>query len=224
MATRRTPEEIERIVDRCIELEQSGGDILAYLWGENYLTPRATWCNFQREWLGRKPYQYTDGKPKNRKEEKEMARIKKDGTPAKKPGPKPNYKKVEKKEPEQLPTVKIDGPIVIKTPDGKETKVGSAGDALNNMADAAADFFGKCEEMGLMKEETKITQPVNYDGFAVRAVEGDYGSYHFQEINGKMWIDYDDKEFSNQLSMTVDQWRGFLAELRHAGLVLGVEL
>ena len=67
MATRRTPEEIEAIVDHCVELEQSGGDILAYLWSENYMTPRATWCNFQREWLGRKPYEYTDGRPGERK-------------------------------------------------------------------------------------------------------------------------------------------------------------
>lgn len=72
MAKHRTPEEISAIVDRCIELEESGGDILGYLWTENYLTPRATWCNFQREWLGRKPYEYTDGKPKTRKE-REMA-------------------------------------------------------------------------------------------------------------------------------------------------------
>lgn len=68
MATRRTPEEISAIVDHCIELEETGGDILGYLWSENYLTPRATWCNFQREWMHRKPYEYTDGKPKTRKE------------------------------------------------------------------------------------------------------------------------------------------------------------
>ena len=72
MAKHRTPEEISAIVDRCIELEKEGGDILGYLWTENYLTPRATWCNFQREWLHRKPYEYTDGKPKTRKE-REMA-------------------------------------------------------------------------------------------------------------------------------------------------------
>ena len=73
-------------------------------------------------------------------------------------------------------------------------------------------------------EQPKITKPVGYDGFTVRAVEGDFGSYHFQEINGKQWIDYDDKEYANQLSMTVEQWRGFLAEIRKAALVLGVEL
>ena len=70
----------------------------------------------------------------------------------------------------------------------------------------------------------KITAPVNYDGMTVRAVEGNFGSYHFQEINGKQWIDYDDKEYSNQLSMTVDQWRGFLAEIKHAAEILGVTL
>jgi len=69
-----------------------------------------------------------------------------------------------------------------------------------------------------------ITKPVGFDGFTVRAVEGDFGSYRFQEINGKQWIDYDDKELANQLSMTVDQWRGFLEEIRKAAQVLGVEL
>ena len=63
MAKLRTEEEKEAIVSHCVELEKEGGDILGYLWSENYLTPRATWCNFQREWLGRKPYEYTDGKP-----------------------------------------------------------------------------------------------------------------------------------------------------------------
>ena len=75
MATRRTPEEIEAIVDHCIELEKNGGDILAYLWSENYLTPRATWFNFQREWLGRKRYEYTDGKPRKEKKMEKVRRI-----------------------------------------------------------------------------------------------------------------------------------------------------
>lgn len=73
MATFRTPEERAAIAARCIELEKEGGDILGYLWSENYLTPRATWCNIQREWLGRKPYEFTDGKPgKKRKERKKV--------------------------------------------------------------------------------------------------------------------------------------------------------
>ena len=64
----RTFEEKAAIVEHCIELEKTGGDILGYLWSENYYTPRATWCNIQREWLHRKPYEYTDGKPKKKGE------------------------------------------------------------------------------------------------------------------------------------------------------------
>ena len=75
MATLRTEEEKSAIVAHCLELERTGGDILGYLWSENYLTPRATWCNFQREWLNRKPYQFTDGKPKMKKERKDMSRL-----------------------------------------------------------------------------------------------------------------------------------------------------
>lgn len=71
MAKLRTPEEKMAIVQRCVQLEQEGGDILAYLWSENYISPRATWCNFQREHLHRKPYQYTDGKPKKVMKRKE---------------------------------------------------------------------------------------------------------------------------------------------------------
>ena len=67
MATLRTMEEKSAIVAHCVELEQEGGDILGYLWSQNYLTPRATWFNFQREWLKRKPYEFTSGRPNEKK-------------------------------------------------------------------------------------------------------------------------------------------------------------
>ena len=52
-----------------------------------------------------------------------MARMKKDGTPAKKPGPKKieipegNMTVVATKAPPQVPTVKVDGPLKIETPE-----------------------------------------------------------------------------------------------------------
>ena len=100
-------------------------------------------------------------------------------------------------------------------------------DAMTGMKDAADTFFGQCEDMGLKldkQEEPKEMKPVIFDGFSVRGVEGEFGSYLFQEINGKQWIDYDNKDHSEELSMTVEQWRGFLAEIRTAALILGVEL
>lgn len=114
-----------------------------------------------------------------------------------------------------------------KKPETEKADAPTLADAMKGMNDAAEEFFGACEDMGLKMdklEKSKITKPVNYEGFNVRAVEGNFGSYHFQEINGKQWIDYENRDGADELSMTVDQWRGFLAEIRKAGLILGVEL
>jgi len=278
MATQRTFDEKMEILDHCMELEKSGGDILGYLWSQNYLTPRATWFNYQREWLGRKPYEFTDGKPtkkherterevKHRKltneEKKRAVQIAIDGGDPrrylgnelglldpqaawwkiknalktadpdlyaklperldyKKTG---NFAKKDKgmpKQAEKPATVKVDGPIRIETEKPEEVTV-SAGDAMKSMEAAADEFFGKCEEMGLMKSKPKITKPVNYDGFHVRGIEGEFGTYIYSETNTAKYIDYNSKE-DDQLSMTIEHWRGFVGELKRAFAVLGVEL
>ena len=264
MATRRTPEEIEAIVDHCVELEQSGGDILGYLWSENYLTPRATWFNFQREWLGRKPYEYTDGKPKKERKIMSITRVKltdeermktcliaiRGGDPRKhlesigSSDPQGTWSKVKAwcadKHPEvfakipkritvtdEAPTVKVSGPIVIETPEANKVQVmekpeKTLADAMTGMKNAADTFFGECEKMGLNLEEKKITKPVVFDGFTIRAVSGVYGRYSYSETRSA-YIDYEDNE-GDELSMTLEQWRGFIDELKHAAQVMGVEL
>lgn len=59
-----------------------------------------------------------------RRRETKMARMKKDGTPAKRPGPKaktiietPEGGSMEVEIPEKVPTVKVDGPLKIETPE-----------------------------------------------------------------------------------------------------------
>jgi len=266
MAKLRIPEEKSAIVARCIELEKEGGDILAYLWSENYYTPRATWCNIQREWLGRKPYEYTDGKPKGEKKmtgmngkekearQKRLDELKKrigegmgiraaladmgytgksagqtyrqirnfalavdpeyaavfpekisdEDTPVRTDAPTPTFEEV-KKSIMEIPQIKVDGQLRIETPEANWVTVA---EVPEKKAPAPV----------------KIQQPLGYDCFTVRGVEGEFGSYHYQDINGKQWIDYDSVDHANDLSMTVDQWRAFLAELTKAARVLGVEL
>ena len=256
MAKLRTDEEKAAILEHCLELEASGGDILGYLWSQDYITPRATWCNYQREWLGRKPYEYTDGKPgKPRKKgrvismkhakvtlehKKKAVEIALEGgdplkylkdhgagnAPAMWYTIKQHLKEADPEKFSRLPDMRANGNN-RKKPETEKAEEPTLADAMTGMKEATDDFFGKCEEMGLKMdkpEKSKITQPVNYDGFNVRAVEGNFGSYHFQEINGKKWIDYESLDGADELSMTVDQWRGFLAEIRKAGLILGVEL
>ena len=74
----------------------------------------------------------------------------------------------------------------------------------------------------------KITKPVGYEGLTVRAVEGDFGRFSYSRHKGndgeeREYIDYD-SHGGDELSMTVDQWRRFLAETRKAAMVLGVTL
>ena len=117
-----------------------------------------------------------------------------------------------------------------------ETPEGTLADAMDGMKGATDKFFGACKEMGLKLQTPelvepkvpKITKPLNYDGMTVRAVEGDFGTYNYsrQKWNGsdeRDYIDYSSRE-GDELSMTVEQWRKFLAELRHAARILGVEL
>ena len=142
-------------------------------------------------------------------------------------GIKENLKVREPETYRKLPDLRLKGNSRKKPETEKAEEAPTLADAMTGMKEATDDFFGKCEEMGLKMdnpEKSKITKPVNYDGFNVRAVEGKFGSYHFQEIGGKQWIDYENKEGADELSMTVDQWRGFIAEIREAARVLGVEL
>ena len=142
-------------------------------------------------------------------------------------GIKENLKVREPETYRKLPDLRLKGNSRKKPETEKAEEAPTLADAMTGMKEATDDFFGKCEEMGLKMdnpEKSRITKPVNYDGFSVRAVEGKFGSYHFQDINGKQWIDYENRDGADELSMTVDQWRGFIAEIREAARVLGVEL
>ena len=109
---------------------------------------------------------------------------------------------------DERPTVKISGPIVIETPETNQVQVVETPEELD-------------------KATQQITQPVHYDGFAVKAISGEFGRYQCSNgYNNKadcVYIDYENHE-GEEISMTVEQWRGFLAELHRAAMVLGVEL
>lgn len=238
LARLRTEEEKSAIVAHCLELEQTGGDIIAYLWSQNYISPRATWCNFQREWLGRKPYQYTDGKPKKKKERKDMSRLvfteeqKMEAARVAIEGKSPlaylkgigsqnpsgawfNIKKwLENTHPEvaakipqhpvgwkapkdEAPVLKVDGPLKIETPEANRVTVAE------------------------VPEKQKITQPLMHSGKKAIGWQGDFGTYIHDVKHG--YIDYESND-GEEISMPVDSWRNFMAEIREIGLLMGVEL
>lgn len=146
-----------------------------------------------------------------------MARMKKDGTPAKKPGPKAGRKpnkieipepvaggKWEKMEtPEAVPEVKLTGPIRIETPEANRVEVVETPESA----------------------EPKVLLPATYDGMVIREVEGLFGRYRYSGDLGRAeYIDFENSDGMDTLSLTVDQWKKFREEQVKAALILGVRL
>ena len=96
-------------------------------------------------------------------------------------------------------------------------------DAMDGMKDAADEFFGMCEDMGLKVAEEKLPDPQSIDGFTVQGIKGAFGRYSLSSSRGIDYLDFDGAD-GDELSMQVEQWRDFLDELRRAAAILGVEL
>ena len=73
-------------------------------------------------------------------------------------------------------------------------------------------------------EAPRITKPVNYDGFNVREVEGNFARYRRSDVGGSTYIDVEIEGGSDTLSYTIEQWRSFRKEHDRAAVILGVEL
>lgn len=224
------------LAQQCLEVEQTGGDVLEYLRTRGFISPMATWQRLQLNELRRKDTELTLG----RKEEKIMKILTQEeknkavevamdgGNPFEylksigcrnpytswqtiKKGLKKDNQEAYDRLPKEMPRAKAAPMRVKKTPAKKPavTKVTEVTEVTEPVTELTP---------------AKIRKPLNYDGMTIRAVEGEFGKYHFSDVNGKQWIDYEDKEGADMLSMTVEQWRGFMKELKHAAAILGVEL
>lgn len=67
---KRTDEERAEIARRCRDIEKGGGDVLGYIKSLGYISPRATWYNLQKEFLGRDVNHLTEGHPTEDKRQK----------------------------------------------------------------------------------------------------------------------------------------------------------
>ena len=250
MATQRTFEEKSEILAHCLELERTGGDILAYLWSENYLTPRATWFNYQREWLHRKPYEYTDGKPKKKKETNDMARLIitdeqkleaaqiaiNGGSPfaflkglgAKNPGGAwYNVKQwLEKTHPDVLEKIPTHSkawraPKELKLDAGENYEI-SAKEAMDNIKEAADDFFDGCKNAGLNIElAPEEVKPLSLDGLEIAGIRHqDLGEFYYDKKFNS--IDWRTPE-GDEVGMSPVWWRQLLSDLPKILKMLGVE-
>ena len=246
MSRLRTDEEKIAILEHCLELERTGGDILGYLWSQDYLTPRATWFNYQREWLGRKPYEFTDGKPKKRGGERmsklnDRRKVLEAVVEAIERGDNPlnfllsfGYKAPQTTYSELKKYAKANAPeLAPKLPDlrtmRKTTKEApekaTLAEAVSGMTDTANEFFDKCEEMGLkVNEREEIRKPVikPHEKFTVTAVRhNQYGEF-YRDFDHHC-IDWRTPH-GDEVSLEVQVWKAILNDLPEILKRLGVEV
>ena len=103
-----------------------------------------------------------------------------------------------------------------------------ANDALLSVASAAGYELVGYEQVEKKdkpeEEKPAITKPLMFDGLACREVEGKFGRYRYNCSRGVEYIDMENKDGLDVMSLTKDEWREFFDEVKRAGLVLGVEL
>ena len=124
-----------------------------------------------------------------------------------------------------IPIDRIEAPAIPKKAETPEEPEVTLADAMKGMKDAADQFFGTCEEMGLTLEKAKKdVTPVVLDGMTVREIEGVFGRYRRSDVNGITYIDFECDDGLDVLSLTVNQWVQFLEEQEKAFAILGVIL
>lgn len=108
-----------------------------------------------------------------------LMRTKKDGTPAKKPGP----KKIET--PEQVPVVKVTGPIQIETPEaGKVEVVETPEKKIGGLCPPPDEILTFCR---------------------VTALDTPIGEFHYDKRHGYLDWDWD----NNTMSLNMEEWKEF---------------
>lgn len=92
-------------------------------------------------------------------------------------------------------------------------------DAMNNMKDAADEFFGKCEDMGLTIDR-KNTEPKQIE-YKVTGIDTEMGSFRYFKRSG--YLDWDAIGDNDTVSMNVDEWRQLIRDLPKIMEILGVK-
>ena len=113
-----------------------------------------------------------------------------------------------------------------KIPDFRQ-KTKTAGEAMEAAKDAADEFFGKCEDMGLNlgndeakeKPVDRIVGPCHIDKFLITAIKHpDMGEFYYDKKFQKIDWRTDD---GDEISMSPNGWQKLLNDLPHVLRILG---
>ena len=165
---------------QCIDMALHGESPLKYIEGCGINNPACTWWNIKKNLQKNDPETY----------EKLPAKFR--GVQASKKAP---------ETPEQVPVVKLSGPIKIETPEANKVEV--------------------VETPEMEKEkENEFGLPAYISGFEIIGIRGQFGTYRASsEYNYFEFV-----PFGGELCMNPGDWREQLEELQKDAKVLGVKL
>lgn len=236
----------ERVAEECLRIEKHHGDVLAYLRGIGCISPWGTWYRIQKEQLGRKSWQISDGKGKKpiiKEEKQKVSKSKRKLTAEEKARAVELY--VSGGDPvEYLKSIGIENatqvwggvrryckgveipetvPANVETPE--EVHYCAAPKKPEPVPfepepDEYADMYDPFEDSETAVDETPVTRPLVYMDRTVTAVKNrQFGEFH---KNGD-WIDW--KNLDGQvISMKIEDWKMFFHNTVWDFRILGVEL
>ena len=93
---------------------------------------------------------------------------------------------------------------------------------LKDIMDPENDRLG----LSLYKDAQRITEPLNYDGFRVTAINGKFGQYRvgIDPSSKEAYFDFDGLDFDTQIRMPQHDLAAFVEELTRAAQILGVQV
>ena len=228
----------ERVAEECLRIEKHHGDVLAYLRGIGCISPWGTWYRIQKEQLGRKAWQITNGKGVDTlgkskltlADKKEAVRIAIDGGNPynflREKGigfPESTWAKIKKgiTDPEIIAKIPKKLPDSVKeipenVPENVETPEATVW--LNQDYVAALEGTTPCEP----EESSPVTVPLMYMGRKVKAIENELTGMFTRNMAGD-YIDWETKD-GEVISMKVEEWKIFYHMLKDDFRILGVEL
>ncbi len=205
---------------QCLEVEQSGGNVLEYLKSLCFYSPKATWERLQLNELGRKPGKFNGGiktmKRMTLEFKKELIQFAIDGGDPLVKIRAAGFKdaagvwySVKKKLKETDPETYAKIPARVYKREAKPRQKEQKTDTV------------KVSEPVEDKPAQKITKPLCHSGLKAIGWGGEFGKYIYDEKNGFLDVDMADGDL---ISMKVEEWQRFLKELRDAAALMGVML
>ena len=118
--------------------------------------------------------------------------------------------------------VNVNGAKPKKKPARIETPEVTLGDAMAGMKDAADEFFGLCDSMGIhaeTPEQRRPRGPIEYKVTGISTTAGD-----FQYFRKQGYIDWTPIDGNGPVSMNLEEWKEFFRVWPKVQEILGVEM